>query len=1586
MSFPQSLRHTKAQIPLQWVLITPLLLQTVSLIGLLIYLFYGDRRLEFYANQTRTILLPGLILTITTTIGVATALWVTQSILKIAQTSQSLVQGNLREALTEETSIAELKTLTQSLLALQESEQRFQELADTIPQLFFIRSLNPDRYVYINSAYERIWGRSRDELLQNPLAWMETIHPDDRDRVQASLTSQMQGNHVQREYRIIRPDGSVCWISAEVTVIRDDAGNPLRFIGLAADISDRKLAEIALHESEEQLRQIADNIDDIFFIKSLETGKLLYLNPACEELFEHSRELDYQNPELWMDSIHPEDRDRILAKFQRELQGNKFFNDEYRIVRSDGSIRWLWDRSFPIRNQAGKIYRCAGISRDITDRKMAEIALEQSETRYRAIVQDQTELISRFLADTTLLFVNDAYCRYFGIDSEDIIGKSYNPVIYEADQEKVNQLVQSISFTNPTVIIENRVIVNGEIRWTQWVNRGIYDDQGNVVEFQSVGRDITDRKQVEIALAQESLRRKTLFDTSIDGIVVLDQAGNIIEANSSFADMLGYSSEEVTTLNLVDFDAHWEQADLEEKIIESDLCSNTFETRHRRKDGSIYDVEISSNSADWSGQTVQFCICRDISERKRSEAERKQAELTLKSLVEGTASVTGEDFFPVLAQQIAVALDVSHALVSRLEGDRLQALALCADNQNQERVSYLLSGSPCEHCVEQGSYYCPGNVQAEFPNNPQLKLFESESYFGVALQNTNGDVIGVLCIANRTAIASPQRAEALLKIFGARAAAEIERLQAIEAIHQLNTDLEKRIQQRTQDLQAERLRLQLALDAANMGTWSCNLHNGQLNWSDRAQAIFGFVPGTFPGDRETFLSMVHPEDHDRVLQAIIHTFETRTPYNIEYRIHRRDSEMRWIAAWGIFSQDESTAERQLIGVVADISDRKQAERDLQESRNMLALVLDAIPQRVFWKDRQSRFLGCNSAFANDYQLTIEAIVGKTDLELPWGEWAHLYRADDEIIATTRTPKLNYEEPTNNLNGEQIWIRTSKIPLTNSQGKVIGILGCYDDITTLKQAELALQQLNVELEELNVELEELNVDLEQRIRERTLDLQQALEAADAANQAKSLFLTNMSHELRTPLNVILGFTQLLNRDPALSAEQQDCIRIMHRSGNHLLHLINEILDLSKIEAGRITLEHTNTNLFELLHDLQDMFRNRAAVKGLQFNLELKPETPQYLITDSNKLRQVLINLLTNAIKFTYEGFIALRVGLDVREGEIASNELVNPTPSLPPTSYFLQLEVEDTGVGIAPEELDIIFDAFTQAEAGRTSLEGTGLGLTISHKIVSLMGGNLTVNSTPGQGSRFSFSIPVSLGQTSQVSSIAQQQSVVSLASGQPTYRILVVDDQLSNRQLMVKVLTQIGLEVQEATGGVEAIARWQAWHPHLIWMDLRMPGLNGYEATRRIRELESLRASQTSSPNSSATKIIALTAQVSDDDRSLALAAGIDDFVGKPIQIDVIFAKMADHLGISYSYQEIEEQEFELLPPTLQPSSLQVMPPEWITALYRAALNCDEEETSSLIKQIPVEHTTLIRGLNHWLQNYNFEVIINLTQPDTSTT
>lgn len=547
------------------------------------------------------------------------------------------------------------------------------------------------------------------------------------------------------------------------------------------------------------------------------------------------------------------------------------------------------------------------------------------------------------------------------------------------------------------------------------------------------------------------------------------------------------------------------------------------------------------------------------------------------------------------------------------------------------------------------------------------------------------------------------------------------------------------------------------------------------------------------------------------------------------------------------------------------------------------------------------------------------------------------------------------------------------------------VGGVDYITKPFQVEEVLARVEHQLtiRRLSQEVRDRNQKLEQEIQER----RKAEKAAAAASKAKSEFLANMSHELRTPLNAILGFTQVMSRDLKITPEQREYLGIINRSGEHLLDLINDILDLSKIEAGIVCLYESSFDLYRLLDNLEEMFQIKVEQKNLNLVFLVAPNVPQTIKTDAKKLRVCLINLLGNAIKFTEHGTITLRVNLatETLTDQNPSNTDSSSLSAFPPR---LRFEVEDTGAGISPAEIDHLFDAFVQTETGQKMAEGTGLGLTITRNFVQLMGGTISVSSVVGKGTIFKFGIKISPADVYPVTPQPRQR-VLCLEPNQPIYRILVADDTAENRLLLIKLLEPIGFEVREAVNGMECLVLWESWQPHLIFMDTRMPMMDGLAATRRLRIKEKERLSQANSaPDLPKTIIIALTASAFEEKREEILAAGSDNFVRKPFTEEQVFDTIAHHLGVRYRYEELSEDlplpgssyRIQEKPDSFFCSELASLPSAWVTELAQAANQLDEAMIAQLIQELPTEKADLAKALTDLLHDFRLDVIVRVTQ------
>lgn len=507
-------------------------------------------------------------------------------------------------------------------------------------------------------------------------------------------------------------------------------------------------------------------------------------------------------------------------------------------------------------------------------------------------------------------------------------------------------------------------------------------------------------------------------------------------------------------------------------------------------------------------------------------------------------------------------------------------------------------------------------------------------------------------------------------------------------------------------------------------------------------------------------------------------------------------------------------------------------------------------------------------------------------------------------------------------GETRWLRDYRRPVHDPQtGRLARFYGAAQDISAQKTADLQLVG--------------------------------AKNAAEMANRSKSIFLANMSHELRTPLNAIIGFAQLLSSNTGLPAEPRQQVQIINRSGEHLLNLINDVLEMSKIEAGRATLQLHAFDLRRLLEDILSMLSLRVQDKGLELTTEIAEDLPRYVRSDESKLRQILINLINNAIKFTEQGKISVRIACAMDD------------------RTTLNFEVEDTGAGMSKEEMATLFEPFIQTPTGEQQSEGTGLGLTISREYVQLMGGNITVRSEPGKGSLFRFDIRMEMAEEQPERISAPARRVVAMAPNQPRYRILIVEDKEENRLLLRQLLEPLGFEVREAADGRQGVAVWQEWQPHLIWMDIRMPVMDGYAAMQAIRGL----------PGGAETVIIALTASAFEENRADSIQAGAYDFVRKPFRNQEILERLARHLGVKYVYAD-DFVEPKTTPRRAEIRQVELGPvsAEWCQRLHTAASRADGDQVRAMLVELRPEQGALAAELATLADNFRFDLIMQSCQ------
>ena len=465
----------------------------------------------------------------------------------------------------------------------------------------------------------------------------------------------------------------------------------------------------------------------------------------------------------------------------------------------------------------------------------------------------------------------------------------------------------------------------------------------------------------------------------------------------------------------------------------------------------------------------------------------------------------------------------------------------------------------------------------------------------------------------------------------------------------------------------------------------------------------------------SFQDVTYPEDLD--LDQSLHTkvMAGEIPfYHLEKRYVAKDGGIIWALLSVTLVRDQENQPLYGVSHIQDITSRKQAEVNLLEQRNFFQQVLNTVPNPIFVKDAQGHFITANQAAAAIYSVSVEEMIGRgtDEFNLNSGQ-VEEFLADNQIVMSERKAKTSSIQSITNIEGQIFYYYTVISPFLDSQGEVQGIIGASTDVTELKKVEA--------------------------------ELRQAKEAADGASQAKSTFLAHMSHELRTPLNAILGFSKLIQPQSNLTREQQENLGIIISNGNHLLILINQVLDLSKIEAGKATFQGQHFDLHQLLFEVTEMFRLQASQQGLELGCNCSPAVPQYIYTDALKLRQILLNLIGNALKFTIEGSVTIKV--ELLENLAPRNSALAPEVNFPITLDFRAI---DTGVGIAPEEIDQLFQPFSQTRSGQNAPEGTGLGLSISKSFVQLLGGDMQLQSQLGKGTIITFQISAKRSDEQQI--------------------------------------------------------------------------------------------------------------------------------------------------------------------------------------------------------------------------------------------
>jgi PAS domain S-box-containing protein len=1016
-------------------------------------------------------------------------------------------------------------------------------------------------------------------------------------------------------------------------------------------------------------------------------------------------------------------------------------------------------------------------------------------------------------------------------------------------------------------------------------------------------------------MAEESLRKaeekyRGIFEGALEGIYETTREGQYLTANPALARMLGYDSADEVRSSIIDL-ANQVWVNPEERAeyvgqIESEGVVRNFECQHWRKDGTKIWVSLNSRRVCGpDGQTLYYSgFIEDITERKRAEEALQEVELEYRRLYESMM-----DAF--------VKVDMS-GRIQEFNSVYQTMLGYSAEELRQRTYRDLTPEK--WHDMER-----------EILEGQVLPLGYSEVY-EKEYRKKDGTVFPVelRTFLLKDAAGGNSGMWAIVRDIS-------ERKRAQEALRQRNRYIET------------------VLEQAPIGFAIHTIDDGVGRFvSARFEEIYGIPRGTIDS-HHTFFDKIwpdHPDLREEIRRRVVADMASGDARRMCWKnvpVPLRSGETRYITAMNIPVLDQNL----MVSTVQDVTEQVRTENALRQSEERFRQVAENVGDFIWEVDADGLYRYTSPSVERILGYTPEDLVGKKhfyDLFAPEareGLKAAVFKAFAARESFRALPNPNVSKE-----GKVVHLETSGAPMMDEAGNLVGYRGADTDITERKRAEEELRQHREHLEEM--------------VKERTSALVIAMEQAEAANRAKSAFLANMSHELRAPLNSILGISQLMERDQEFPERHRQLLGILRRGGDQLFELIDDVLEMSKIEAGKASTVIKTFDLRHLLDELEEMMGLRAVKKGLQLIVEEDSTLPQYIQTDGLKLRQILINLLGNAIKFTEKGSVTLR--MKFKEGIKRDSE-----------SARLEFEVEDTGIGLAGEDVERIFDPFVQINPSQPS-RGIGLGLAISRKFAALLDGEITVRSQVGRGSTFRLEIGVQPAKGSDMPVQEVSLRVMRVASGQPGYRLLIVDDDLESRLLLHQLLESVGFEVQEAASGQEAIELYRKDQPHLIWMDIRMPGMDGYETARRIREAESGRGKEDG--RKIHTPIIALTAGAMENAESSPLSWVFDDWAYKPFRGKEIFGKLERHLGVGFVYQPsvTAEANADKIGVALTPADLSGLPEDWLKEFLQMLRRGRSKELLSLIDRIRLEHGDLARALAERVRVHQFDQLLSFTQ------
>jgi len=1299
---------------------------------------------------------------------------------------------------------------------------------------------------------------------------------------------------------------------------------------------ERQQSQEALRKSEERYRSVVENsLFGIAIITPPDRHDRHQKNGTIEVNEALCNLLGYERDELikksWLELIHPENIESDLERFSQVFTGeNEGWIADQKLIHKTGKIVYARVSVRPVRNSLGAIDYLIKIVLDVTDRYLFESQLKASEEFLNHIINANPDPIFVKDEQNRWMILNNAFCELIGKSSSELIGKLDDNFLPQKKDDLVS--AKNIAKETQDFFTDSQ----GKSRIISTKKKLFQQADGKQFVIGRI-REIFEPNPPEKTEQETAYHfQKLAFNTNIPGIIYQFQIsadGSIsfpyISAN--IANILGYTPAEIQAMG---------DQGLFDLIHPEDLVRIPAYIRQieNSDDGEIFEIEyrIKHKNGNW-----RWLCSRDTAFARTSEGkliktlgtatditEQKQKETEIRLLLAATDAINRSlDFqnaITVILELFCVNIgwDFAEAWIPNAEGTFLESSDgwytkdrsleqfrnLSKNYQYPPGVGLpgrIWSTGKLEWIEDVSQSELPTFLRAEIANLMGLK-----ACFGVPIC-AGEEVLAILIFFNRTKISQQPRLAILVKAAAAQLSSHIQHKKAEAALRKSEE------------------RFHLAMEISALGLWDWNVNTGKIYFDSQWKTMLGYKNDEIEATIKSWEKLLHPEEKENIIAAIKSHLKGETQfYKAEYRMLSKSGEWKWISDCGkVTDRDKFGKPLRMIGTHKDISDSKILEEKLQNSyteiNGLFAAMTDII--LVITADGTNIKVAPTNP-ARFYPSGIDTVTPTLECFLNEYKRDIFLNQIRQAIETQKTVNFEYSLVVNN---KELYFCSTISPV--SENLVIWVAR---DISDRKQIELALQR--------------------------------AKESAEAANSAKSEFLANMSHELRTPLNGILGYVQLIKNDINISEDQQESLTNIQHCGTHLLTLIEDILDLSKIEAMKMEIMPIEFNLPNFVKNITELFQMRAMQKNILFIAQQVSPLPTCILADDKRLRQVLMNLLDNAVKFTNTGSVTFKFGCaetgdwgslneDLAAGIDSKNEQIPVFTYEPPSINYqfpiaqIRFQIEDTGIGIEETKLKEIFLPFNQVINRDYSIEGTGLGLSISYKLVKIMGGEITVKSSLGKGSIFLVDLALPLaGNTCELTTLPDQGKIIGFTGHKR--KVLIVDDNNINRAILKRLLSRLGFKTMEASNGKDCLKKAVEFLPDVILMDLIMPIMDGFEATRSLRML----------PEIKNVIVLALSASVFDNTQQESLLAGCDQFLSKPVETSQLLERLRIHLDLEWIYEDQQEIRMKKEQSNISVEPFPAVDPpdvESITALLKLAVIGDIEaileETTILEKTEP---------------------------------